>query len=84
MIVLIKIFDEKFIAIKSDVRLMRYCNLKKTVNLIQTDINQFSMIKFSEKRLSKSIISKNFQKKSKKMLKKISKKCFFRKKSTKT
>ena len=49
---------------------------QKTVNLIQTDMNQFSMIKFSEKWLQKSIF---FQKFSKKMLEKK----FFRKKNIK-
>ena len=49
MILLIKIFDQKFRAMKSDVRLRRYYNFKKTINLIPTDMNQFTKINSSEK-----------------------------------
>ena len=64
---------------------------KKTANLIQTDMNQFSMLKFSEKWLSKINFFQNLQKKirkknffrkkniEKKISKKISKKIFFQK-----
>ena len=54
---------------------------QNTVNLIQTDTNQFSMIEFSEKWLSKIIFSQKIKKKvfDKKFGKKISKKKFERK-----